>query len=90
MLRTNTHTKITTTRRRDGSLGLSPERKLKRRGGRGFGFGGSLGGWGWQLWLMRLSLILRKSTSVLDSGFGKEEEEFDGCGSEIDGWSRRS
>jgi hypothetical protein len=54
-----THTKTTTTRPAAGSGVSSRGRNTRRRAGRGFGCGGSLGVWGWGLWLMLLSRILR-------------------------------
>ncbi len=44
----------------DGCGEISPERRLRRRDGRRFGFGGSLGQLRWQLWDMLLSRILRE------------------------------
>lgn len=51
-----------------GYLASHPVKRRRRKGGRMSGTGGSLEGWGWGLWGMRISLILREYTNIMFCG----------------------
>lgn len=63
-------TKTTTTRPPAGCGASRRARNTRKKGGKTYGFGGSLGVWGWGSWLMLISQILRELCLLILLGFG--------------------